>query len=299
MRPIIPCTAPRASKVLFPHLRQPQRPASTVSARVQQMTTTASRHPPSDSQRSAIQKFAESNELRFRNEALLVDALTHSSYASPHTPLDIENKRLAFLGLKVLPLYVTEHIRTQFPDLPADAMESVMKAFTGPDVLKQIGTKVGIPSAVRVKEQALGSSTPASISGRMLISLIGAIYQDQGPQAARQFVEKHVLSRSVDVSIHRKMLYPRTLLDTIVKESGGARPVAETTKEAGIASATPVYGVTLKLGEKKIGEGFGNTAKMAETRAIKLALRTHYHAQLHKTTLPSQIDEEGITFFPA
>ena len=61
-------------------------------------------------------------------------------------------------------------------------------------------------------------------------SLIGAIYQDKGAKAAKEFIHAHVLSRSVDIESHvaffLKMRQPRHLLVTLSKNMDKNVPVA-------------------------------------------------------------------------
>ena len=55
----------------------------------------------------------------FQNPELLEKALRHSSYANEHRMNRIEcNERLEFLGDAVLELVSSEHLFTQFPQMP-------------------------------------------------------------------------------------------------------------------------------------------------------------------------------------
>ena len=55
----------------------------------------------------------------FQNSELLEKALRHSSYANEHRMNRIEcNERLEFLGDAVLELVSSEHLFTQFPQMP-------------------------------------------------------------------------------------------------------------------------------------------------------------------------------------
>ena len=53
----------------------------------------------------------------FRDRALALQALTHSSYANEH-PGERDNGALAFLGDAVLALVVAEHVWRAFPNEP-------------------------------------------------------------------------------------------------------------------------------------------------------------------------------------
>jgi large subunit ribosomal protein L44 len=50
-------------------------------------------------------------------------------------------------------------------------------------------------------------------------------------------------------------------------------------------------------GFEKIGEGYGSSLQMAETRAIKDALIKYYAVEVKSVTVPSDFEpEESITF---
>ena len=63
---------------------------------------------------SAILK--EKFDISFNNEALLVEAMTHSSYANEHKEMKgIYNERIEFLGDAVLELNISDWLFRQFP----------------------------------------------------------------------------------------------------------------------------------------------------------------------------------------
>lgn len=56
------------------------------------------------------------------------------------------------------------------------------------------------------------------------------------------------------------------LLSNIAKKLGQKQPVARLLKETGRASHAPVFIVGMYVGSVKIGEGYGSSLLMAETR---------------------------------
>lgn len=76
----------------------------------------------------ALEKWSlEVLEHRFQNGALLVEALTHTTYANEH-PKARANERLEFLGDSVVGLVVAQHIFQRFPDLPEGEMTKLRAA---------------------------------------------------------------------------------------------------------------------------------------------------------------------------
>ena len=58
----------------------------------------------------------EKFDISFKNEALLMEAMTHSSYANEHKEMKgIYNERIEFLGDAVLELTISDWLFRQFP----------------------------------------------------------------------------------------------------------------------------------------------------------------------------------------
>ncbi|KAJ3333700.1 hypothetical protein HDU76_004846 [Blyttiomyces sp. JEL0837] len=231
------------------------------------------------------------------SQSRLLEALTHKSYRDHGA--DGSHERHQILGEKVLQFYVTEYLVMKYPALPGDAMESLIEAYTGPRVLASIGKTLGVQYAMRWKGNS-NSSTGGEgvVVGKVLQALVGAMYLEKGPAAARQFIKSHVLSRSVDVASHLKLQNPKFLLSLIMQSQGKPRPVSRLLKETGRLSTAPVFIVGVYSGVEKIGEGYGSSLAMAETRAAKNAIEKHYIVEVKDITVPSDIDDlESRTSF--
>ncbi|KAI9100997.1 ribonuclease III domain-containing protein [Phlyctochytrium arcticum] len=251
--------------------------------------------PLSVQEQAQLTAFGARTGFEFSDNTLLANALTHKSY--PIGP-DPTYDRLQFLGEKVLGLYVTEYIHIKYPKLPAESVDSVLQAFVGSKALANIGQHFGISTVMRWKGTVI-PKTPgeASVAGKVFQALIGALYQDKGPRATRQFIQKYILSRSVDMEEHLKLNNPKGLLVSITKSLGLARPVSRLIKETGRLSSSPVFIVGIYSGTDILGEGYGSSLRMAETRAVRDALHKHYLREIKDIKLPSDLEEESITFF--
>ncbi len=70
-------------------------------------------------------------------------------------------------------------------------------------------------------------------------------------------------------------------------------------QETGRLSANPLYVVGIYSGTEKIGEGYGDSKKMAEYRASRDALMKHYTLESQSIKFPNfdTSTPEEITFF--
>jgi large subunit ribosomal protein L44 len=154
------------------------------------------------------------------------------------------------------------------------------------------------------KPQALtptegGFTGERMIVGKVMTGLIGAIYLENGAAAAKSFIRKHIISRHVDMSVHVSLLYAMQKLQRITEKLNRPRPIARLLKESGRQSVNPVFLVGIYSGNDKIGEGYGSSLQMAQTRAAKDALLSYFLKETKEMEHDefSDEDEDKITFF--
>ena len=81
----------------------------------------------------------------FRNQALLEEALNHSSYANEHRAGGLRsNERLEFLGDSVLGFVTAEFLFCQHPDLPEGDLTRIRAALVCEQSLYEVAQKLGL-----------------------------------------------------------------------------------------------------------------------------------------------------------
>ncbi|KAI8142439.1 ribonuclease III domain-containing protein [Fennellomyces sp. T-0311] len=215
--------------------------------------------------------------LQSLNPSLLEQAVTHSSAAN-----------LTFLGKRVIGLYATEYLHAKYPSMHMNAFAEVLRKYIGNKSLSQIGSEVGLQDVVRWERD--GNTVQSAVLAQCFNALVGAIYQEQGPEAAKKFVHAHILSRELDVRPLLKLQNPKRYLSALCKKLGQEAPVSRVISETGRLSSAPVFIVGVFSGEKKLGEGFGSSLKMAEFRACQDALASYYGKEEKDFVLPSDAD---------
>ena len=123
--------------------------------------------------------------------ALLVRALTHRSYAYENGGLPT-NERLEFLGDSVLGLVVTDTLYRTHPDLPEGQLAKLRAAVVNSRALAEVGRGLELGSFIRLGrgEEGTGGRDKASILADTLEAVIGAVYLDQGLDAASELVHR-------------------------------------------------------------------------------------------------------------
>lgn len=142
------------------------------------------------------QNFArEKLGFEFKDINLLVTALTHRSYVNEHRESVKEhNERLEFLGDAVLELVSSDFLYRNY-DEPEGIMTAWRSALVRTESIGAAGEELGYGPLVRLsKGEKHGSDRAhAVILADCFEAVIGAIYLDQGYDAAREFIAKHIL----------------------------------------------------------------------------------------------------------
>ena len=146
------------------------------------------------------------------------------------------------------------------------AFQQILKKYIGYKSLSHIGSQVGLQDVVRWDREEDNSLVHSSAIAECLNALIGAVYQEQGPEAAKKFVHAHILTRELDVRPFLKLENPKRYLSALLKKTNQEAAVSRVLSETGRLSSSPVFVVGVFSGENKLGEGFGSSLKMAEHR---------------------------------
>ena len=131
----------------------------------------------------------------FRQENLVLTAMTHSSYANEHH-CD-SNERLEFVGDSVLGMVTAEHLFQSFPRMPEGKMTKLRAEIVCEQSLWEVADKLGLGRFLRLGrgEVLSGGRERHSILADCVEALIAAIYLDGGMEPAKAFIQTHILSR--------------------------------------------------------------------------------------------------------
>lgn len=134
----------------------------------------------------------------FRNAGLLKMALSHSSYIN-ELQLDKHDdyERLEFLGDAVLELTVSEFLYNTKKEMREGEMTKLRASLVCEPTLSycaRSGFDLGTYVLLGKGEDASGGRTRDSIISDVFEAIIGAIYLDGGMDAARDFIDRFVLT---------------------------------------------------------------------------------------------------------
>ena len=130
--------------------------------------------------------------VKFKNTALLDEALTHKSFAMEQGGKIPFNERLEFLGDSVLSAAVAHYLFTNVPDRTPGEYSRMRAAMVNRQSVGHVGHVLGIAPLIRLGrgEEASGGRRRTALVSDCLEALIGAIYLDSGWGAAEEFVAR-------------------------------------------------------------------------------------------------------------
>ena len=208
----------------------------------------------------------------FENLDLLVNALTHSSYANEHhIAYRGNNERLEFLGDAVLEVTSSEFLFRTYPNLPEGELTKKRASLVCEPTLALCAREISLGNYLLLGkgEEATGGRRRDSVVSDAMEALIGAIYLDGGFANAKEFIHKYILN-----DIENKQLFydSKTTLQEIVQGRYEEDVHYVLVKEEG-PDHNKFFCVEALLGKRVLGQGCGHTKKAAEQQAAYCAIK--------------------------
>ena len=127
----------------------------------------------------------------FQDRGLLLQALTHRSYANEH-PDAADNEGLAFLGDAVLGLVVAEHLWRAAPGEDVGILTPRRAEIVSGTNLARWAERVGLGAHVRLGrgEQTTGGRAKESVLATALEAVLGVVYLEGGLAAAGRAIAR-------------------------------------------------------------------------------------------------------------
>ena len=212
--------------------------------------------------------------LKFSNEDLLLQALTHRSYLNENPSFKVgHNERLEFLGDAVLELVVTEYLYAKFPEKPEGELTSYRAALVNAKMLSEIATDIGLGDYLllsRGEAKDMGRARQY-ILANTFEALVGAHYLDPRNRAAKE-INGRVLFSKLDEVVEKKLYKdPKSLFQEEAQERVGITPAYEVIDEWG-PDHDKHFIVGVFLEKEKVAEGEGPSKQTAQEEAARNAL---------------------------
>ena len=213
---------------------------------------------------------------QFRDPSLFQRALTHRSFCN-EVGLDATEsyERLEFLGDAVLELTISDYLYRQFPDADEGQLTKARVSLVRRESLARVAHRLGLGELLLVGRgvEDSGGRYQDSVLAAVFEAVLASVYLDQGAEAAREFIERHMERELADMSrTGSAPENPKSRLQELLQGQGCPTPSYRETERKG-PDHRPTFAVEVVVGERVIGAGQGRKKAEAERAAAEDALR--------------------------
>lgn len=212
--------------------------------------------------------------LNFKDTTLLEQALVHDSYVNENPAIaPVSNERLEFLGDALLGLIVAEKLFRDLPEHTEGQMTRLRAGLVRRDTLARLADSIGLGDFLYLGkgEEASGGRRKAPNLAGALEAIIGAIYLDQGPDAARQFT-LGLIGREFEQMVNTGHESDwKSKLQEFVQSKGKRTPTYLLVEATG-PDHDRRFTVEVRVDDTALGRGSGRSKKLAESEAARVAL---------------------------
>lgn len=214
--------------------------------------------------------------VEFTDIGLLVTAFTHRSYVNEHRKTVSEhNERLEFLGDAVLELVVTEYLYANYSE-PEGVLTNWRSSLVRTESIGAAAERFEFAPLLRLSrgEKRGTERARAQILANCYEAVVGALYIDQGYDAAKTFIEKSLLVTFEGILKAGSWMDPKSNLQELIQNQVGFTPVYKVLTEEG-PDHNKIFTVGVFVDGKLMGKGSGPSKQIGQVGAAEAALQKY------------------------
>lgn len=208
----------------------------------------------------------------FHNPSYLILAFIHRSFVNENRNIDSHNERLEFLGDAILGMLVSDYLYLHFPKTPEGELSylrsSLVEASSCMNYLQTLD--IGFYILLGKGERMNDGRGRDSILANLFEAIIGAIYLDGGLEAAKKFLFGNFKCK-IDEILKTPVKNWKALLQDYCQKKMQQTPIYKGLFESG-PDHNKKFEVSVLIGNKELGRGFGASKKEAQQAAASNAL---------------------------
>ena len=211
---------------------------------------------------------------RFKSRRLLVDALTHRSYAFEFAAPDVvSNERLEFLGDAVLELVASDLLYRRFPKAQEGELTDMRAALVRASTLAGFARRLQIGPALRLGrgEETTGGRDRDLLIASAFEAVLGALYLDGGIRTAKSLADTLLRDELARISEGKAIKDAKSRLQELAQAQLGVTPTYRVLSESG-PSHDRTFEVEVLIGAFAAARGTGRNKRQAEQNAAATAL---------------------------
>ena len=222
-----------------------------------------------------VKELLERIDYKFRDESLLKNALTHSSYSSEHR-MDyvLNNERLEFIGDAYVDAAVGAELFMIVKNAPEGVLSKNRADVVREESLADAAREIDLGNYIYMGkgEESTGGRSKDSILADTFEALIGAIIIDGGYEAGKRVILS-LLDGKIKLAVEGKLRqdYKTMLQEKLQEKDHEAKIRYNTVSESG-PDHNKTFTVEVTIGGTALGTGTGKSKSKAEQEAAKDAL---------------------------
>jgi len=216
-----------------------------------------------------IQEFYECLGYEFKDENLIIEALTHKSYTR-----DYNNERLEFLGDAVLDLVVGEFLYYKFSSSEEGVLSKLRAALVNETAFTNLAKEIRLGEFIYISpaEEHNNGRTKPSILSNAFEAVMGAMYIEAGLEKVKEISLNLILKVYKEIDPNKLLKDYKTTLQEITQAHYGCIP------EYRLISATgpdhkKEFEIGVYINDKMYSKAKGHSKKVAQQNAAKEAIQ--------------------------
>ncbi len=209
----------------------------------------------------------------FRNQGLMVLALTHPSVGHEKDKAESNNQRLEFLGDAVLQLVISTALYKQFSQHDEGTLSKVRARLVNREELASRARDIKLGAQLNVSrgEEKNGGRNRDSALADAFEALIGAIYLDGGFTKVRLFILTQFKTALKDVDVGQHIGNPKGELQELLQAHEAISPEYRMLDASG-PDHDRTFICAVRHKGRELARGQGKSKKIAETQAAATAI---------------------------
>ena len=216
-----------------------------------------------------IEELSKRLKIEFNNKHLLLEAITHSSYAKPKIKVEY-NERLEFLGDAVLQVVISDYLYNKYKEKKEGELSKLRSLIVCENYLYKIASKWDLGKFIRMSkgEEFTGGRNRVSILADAVEAIIAAIYLDRGMEVARGFILEN-FKEIIKLATENKIIMDyKSKLQEYYQQLGDSEIVYDTIRFEGPPHRRKFF-VKVLVNNEIEGYGEGYSKKEGEQKAAK------------------------------
>ena len=218
-------------------------------------------------QKKEISNLEDIISYKFRDQSILIRALTHKSFDK-----DVNNEILEFLGDRVLGLVISERLTHDFPNDTEGLLDKRYSRLVNRDTCHKVSQSLNLGDFILLGSTEINSkgNEKRSILANTCESLIGAIYCDSGYEEVKKFI-LNFWSEEFRL-LDSNLIDPKSFLQEWTLKKYKELPQYKLLNQTG-SDHNPLFSVELSFKKYKKVTEEGKSIKDAEMKAAESFIR--------------------------